>query len=113
MASSMKRFGGLEIRATRDRHRYVVALAGELDIAGADRVTRELLWAEASDAQQIVLDLSGLRFIDSSGIRLILEADARSRSDGDRLRLIRGPGAVQRVFTLNGLEDHMPWAETD
>lgn len=111
VASSMERFGDLEVRALRDRHRYVIALAGELDIDGVERVTVALRRAEASDATQIVLDLAGLRFIDSSGIRLVVEADGRSRADGNRLRLIRGTAAVQRVFALSGLEDRMPWAE--
>jgi anti-anti-sigma factor len=111
VANSMERFGDLEIRAARDRHRYVIALAGELDIGGVDRVTEELLCAEATGAVQIVLDLAELQFIDSSGVRLVLEADARSRADGNRLRLTRGPAAVQRVFVLSGIEDRLPWDE--
>ena len=77
--------------ASDDEH--VIALAGELDLDGAERVTQELQRAEATDARRIVLDLSSLEFIDSSGIRLIIAADARSRMDGDRLVLIRGPQA--------------------
>jgi anti-anti-sigma factor len=111
VASSMERFGDLEIRALRGRHRYVITLVGELDIDGVDRVTEELTRAEATDAAQIVLDLAELRFIDSSGVRLVLEADARSRTNGSRLRLTRGPAAVQRVFVLSGVEDRLPWDE--
>ena len=111
VANSMERFGDLEVRALREKHRYVIALEGELDIDGVDRVTTELRRAEASDATQIVLDLSQLRFIDSSGVRLVLEAEVRSRSNSNRLRLIRGPAAVQRVFVLSGVEDRMPWVE--
>ena len=111
VANSMEWFGDLEIRALRDRHRYVIALVGELDLDGVDRVSEQLRRAEATDATQIVLDLAGLQFIDSSGVRLILEADARSRANGNRLRLTRGPAAVQRVFVLSGLQDRMPWDE--
>lgn len=109
VANSMEWFGDLEIRALRDRHRYVIALVGELDLDGVERVSEQLLRAEATDATQIVLDLAGLQFIDSSGVRLILEADARSRANGDRLRLIHGSAAVQRVFVLSGVEDRLPW----
>ncbi len=105
------RFGYLEIRAERDDDEHVIALTGELDLDGAERVEQELLRAEATDARRIVLDLSDLRFIDSTGIRLILAADARSRADGDRLVLIRGPQAVQRVFELTGIVDLMPFED--
>jgi anti-anti-sigma factor len=112
VANSMDWFGDLEIRALRARHRYVIALVGELDLDGVERVSEHLLRAEETGATQIVLDLTGLQFIDSSGVRLILEADARSRANGSRLRLIRGPAAVQRVFVLSGVEDRLPWDES-
>ena len=105
------RFGYLELRSERSGDGHVIALMGELDLEGADRVTQELLSAEATDVQEIVLDLSHLRFIDSTGIRLILAADARSRSDGNRLALVRGPREVQRVFELTGIADRLPFAD--
>ena len=112
VANSMEWFGDLEIRALRDRHRYVITLIGELDLDGVDRVSEQLLRAEASGATQIVLDLTGLQFIDSSGVRLILEADARSRANGTRLRLTRASAAVRRVFVLSGVEDRLPWDDS-
>ena len=84
-------------------------MKGELDLDGVDRVTEELERAEASDARQIVLDLSGLTFIDSSGVRMIVCADLRSRPDGKRLRLIRGGAPVQRVFELTGVLERLPF----
>jgi anti-anti-sigma factor len=104
------RFGFLEVRSERRDGDHVIALAGELDLDGADRVIRELRRAETTDASRIVLDLSDLRFIDSTGIRLIVAADARSRRDGDRLVLIPGPRAVHRVFELTGLAERLPFA---
>jgi anti-anti-sigma factor len=105
------RFGFLELRTERHADEHVIALTGELDLNGAERVTQALLCAESTDARRIVLDLSNLRFIDSTGIRLILAADARSRQDGDRLALIRGPLAVQRVFELTGIVHLMPFED--
>jgi anti-anti-sigma factor len=105
------RFGYLEIRTERSGDQLVIALDGELDLDGAERVDRELRRAEAGDARRIVLDLSALRFIDSTGIRLILFADARSRADGDRLALIRGPRAVHRIFELTGVAERLPFEE--
>jgi anti-sigma B factor antagonist len=107
----MDRFGFLEVLAERRDDRHVIALTGELDIDGAQRVRDELRRAEASDALEIVLDLSALRFIDSSGIHLIVEADARSRSNGNRLRLIRGPKHVHRVFVMTDLAERLPFRD--
>lgn len=107
--NSIKQFGFLEVRSERSDDRHLIALDGELDLDGVERVTDELEQAEASDAERIVLDLSGLDFIDSSGVRLIVRADLRSRADGDRLRLIRGNARVQRVFELTGVLERLPF----
>ena len=96
----------------RTAHRggvYVVAPYGELDLATAPDVVRELERAERSDAAEIVLDLGGLSFIDSSGIRLVLHADQRSSADGNRLRLLPGRPGVHRVFAVCGLVDRLPF----
>jgi anti-anti-sigma factor len=107
---SMDRFGALEVCGERNGERYVITLTGELDLAGVDRVTQELLQAEATDVSEVVLDLEELTFIDSSGIAVILAADARSRADGERLRLNGGSAHVRRVFELSGLTDRLPFA---
>jgi stage II sporulation protein AA (anti-sigma F factor antagonist) len=107
--NNMARFGFLEVRSGRQADRHVIALSGELDMDGADRVTQELRQAEATDARQVVLDLSALDFIDSSGIQLILEADARSRANGHRLRLVQGPAPVRRVFAMTALLEELPF----
>jgi anti-anti-sigma factor len=90
---------------------HTIGLFGELDLASAEGVQRELERVEATNAEAIVLDLSGLTFTDSTGVRLIVMADARSRADCDRLTLLRGPASVQRVFALTGLENRLPFAD--
>jgi anti-anti-sigma factor len=90
---------------------HVIALAGELDLATADEVEQEIVRVEATDADSIVVDLSDLRFMDSTGVRILLSADARSRADGSRLALLRGPAAVQRVFELSGISDLLPFGD--
>jgi anti-anti-sigma factor len=107
--NSIGRFDFLEVRSERSGDRHVIALKGELDLDGVARVTEELERVEASDARRIVLDLSGLTFMDSSGVRLIVCATLRSRASGDRLRLIPGSARVQRVFELTGVLDRLPF----
>jgi anti-anti-sigma factor len=100
----------LTIRSEREDDMHTVALAGELDLSTADGARRELERAEAGDALSIVLDLSGLTFVDSTGVQLVLAAAARSRADGDRLVVLPGTPAVQRVFELCGVERLLPFA---
>ena len=111
MIDGTSRFGFLEVRTERSDDEHVIALAGELDLDGAERVTQELERAEATDARRIVLDLSSLEFIDSNGIRLVLAADARSRMDGHRLALVRAPQTVHRVFELTGVAERLPFVD--
>ena len=65
--------------------------------------------AEATDAHAIVVDLSELTFMDSTGLQLLLKAYARSQADSNRLSLVRGPERVQRVFQMTGTERLLPF----
>jgi anti-anti-sigma factor len=65
---------------------------------------------EATDALPIVVDLSGSTFIDPTGVRLLIEAQACSRADCDRLLVLCGPAPVQHVFELCGVDDLLPFA---
>lgn len=99
----------LVIRTAFSDGTFVIALYGEIDMANADEVDGALLRAESTGATEIVLDLSGLRFIDSMGLHLLVRADARSRANGRRLALLRGTGPVQRAVELSGLADKLPF----
>jgi len=103
--------GKLTISSDRAGHRHTIRLLGELDLATADELQHELERAEAGDAQSIVLDLSGLTFMDSTGVQLLLRAQARSRADADRLTLRRGPAAIQRVLELTGVATLLPFSD--
>jgi anti-anti-sigma factor len=110
-AADLRHLGMLTLRSTREGHTHVIALSGELDLAGADLLEGELKRVEASDASRIVVDLRDLDFIDSTGVRLIYMADVRSRNDSGRLTIRRGPGKVQRLFVMTDLADRLPFVD--
>ena len=87
-----------------------IVLAGELDLANAHEVHERLPEATAA-AGHVVVDLSGLTFIDSTGIRLLLQLQKAAARDGWQLRLVPGPSQVQKVLRLVGLEDRLPFVE--
>lgn len=84
-----------------------VALRGELDLSTVGKVQEELLRVEADEPALVVLDLSSLTFLDSTGLRAVVTADQRAREGGRRLVIVRGPDAVQRVFTITRLEERL------
>jgi anti-sigma B factor antagonist len=88
-----------------------VALEGELDLSEADRLEHELLKLERSAPPTLLIDLRDLTFIDSTGIRLVLEADARARHDARRLALVRGPDEVHRVFLIALLDKRLEFVD--
>ncbi|HEY5316432.1 MAG TPA: STAS domain-containing protein [Solirubrobacteraceae bacterium] len=97
----MKPFS-IQIDATGDMVR--IEFEGELDIATTSGAEAELRRVEQSGARVIVLDLRGLTFMDSTGLRLLVSADARAREADRRLAIVRGSAAVQRVLELTGLD---------
>lgn len=103
--------GQLRIRSERRGAVHEVALTGELDLATAKAVEHELAAVEATDADRIILDLSGLDFIAGTGLHVILGADARCSADGTRLTLLHGPPQVQRMFEITATADRLPFAE--
>lgn len=105
----MIKLGQLTRRSQREGDVHTIKLIGEMDLSNAAEVERELLQAEATNARTILIDLSALRFLDSTGIRLLVAADGRSRSDGGRLRLTRPPAQVFRVLRIAGIDELLPF----
>jgi anti-anti-sigma factor len=97
----------LEVR-TEDKNGFVhVALVGELDLSTVAKVQDELRRVEASSPPTMVVDLSKLTFLDSTGLRCLVTADERGREAGRRVVIVRGPEPVQRVFSITRLEERL------
>ena len=80
-----------------------VCPVGEIDLDTVSRVRDRLDELRAAGFKRLVLDLRGVTFLDSTGIRLVLETDASARADGFDFGLIEGPANVQRAFEITGL----------
>jgi anti-sigma B factor antagonist len=101
----------LVTEVSEDDGSVAVALIGELDIAEAPGVAEALAEIERGRPPLLVLDLRRLSFLDSSGLRLILEADVRARAEGRRLLVVRGPDAVHRVFSISLLDKRLDFVD--
>jgi anti-sigma B factor antagonist len=89
---------------------YLIELFGELDLAGADLASEHLERAVASDCKELVVDLTGLDFIDSTGLGVLVRTN-RQAGSASRLRLLGASGAVARVVALTGLDEVLPFAD--
>jgi anti-sigma B factor antagonist len=94
-----------------DGDRVTVALRGELDLSGVDRARRAIEEAEASDAPLLVLDLSELDFVDSTGLEVMLRAARRAHDEGRRLIVQRPSRYVRRLLELTAIDQTLDVVE--
>jgi len=84
---------------------------GELDLATVPEVDTELCELRDAGFTSLVLDLRETRFLDSTGLHLIVDWHTRGEADGCSFALLAGPPAVQRLFELSGLTKHLRFAD--
>ena len=85
-----------------------VAVSGELDLSSALVFEEELRRIEdGSEVPLLVLDLRSLKFMDSTGLRLILSAHARAVKSGRKLAIVEGGEAIRRIFRLAGVLERL------
>jgi anti-sigma B factor antagonist len=102
---------GLEIRRLDVEDRLVLSLHGELDLASAPGLERELRVVSDDEFRRLFIDLEGLEFMDSVGLRVLLQA-RQGAARAQNLTLCRPPRQVQRLIELAGLSDYFTFDET-
>lgn len=115
-----------EQREERDRHETglrtetsqqagwrVVAFEGELDLAEAEMATEALARALADATRGVVADLTALSFLGSTGVRVLLQARAKTAEAGLGFRLVQGHGPARRLIGLLGLEQGLDVVDSD
>jgi anti-sigma B factor antagonist len=98
----------LSLHTYKESDAVRVAVSGELDLSSALVFEEELRRIEeGSDVPLLVLDLRSLKFMDSTGLRLILSAHARAINRGRKLAIVEGGEAVRRIFKLTGVFERL------
>jgi anti-anti-sigma factor len=100
-----------EVRNSVGPDGSVVAPHGELDLSTCDQLAEALDAALLSDAERVLLDLRGLQFIDSNGLKAILVAHATAAERGTEFVIRRGPDSVQRVFEVTTTDGHLTFLD--
>lgn len=88
-----------------------VAIAGDLDMSTSPRLGRAVKTALRRGARRIIVDLHNVTFIDSSGLRTLIELHRRGGAEGWTLA-IRPPGeGAFTVFRVSGADQALPFIE--
>lgn len=95
--------GLLRVSMHRDGDARIITLDGELDLATIDYLDDALDLAALDDPEVVLVDLRELTFMDSTGLKSLLEADKRCRARGGRLVLVRGGQRTQRILEIAGV----------
>jgi len=90
-----------------------VTVAGELDLASADRLYEVVDPALDQAPELLVVDLGPLEFVDSTGIRTLIGIHRKAVARGVHLVILPAPDAVQRVFRMCDLEDLLPFVPAE
>lgn len=103
----------MRIEAARQGAARVVRLDGRLDSTTSPGLEQELLpWLVPGDARA-VLDLSGVQYVSSAGLRLILMAAKRAKAAGGALAVCCLPAPVRDVFVISGFDRIIPILGTE
>lgn len=87
------------------------AVAGDFDMQATFTVEPALEGAlSRPDLSALEIDLSRLRFVDSTGIGVLLRVEAEARERGVALTIVPAPPEVQRIFELSGVAEALPFA---
>jgi anti-sigma B factor antagonist len=97
----------LEARAEREGSAAVIELHGEMDLSTVGVAESAFAELGRKDIDTLGIDLRGLSFLDSSGLRFLLEMEKRTRENGWRFFVVRGSDQVHRVFDVAGLDGEM------
>ena len=99
------------VTVSTDGDRSTVALRGELDLSGVDRARQAIEQAEQAESPLLVLDLSELEFIDSTGLEVMLRAARRASDSGRRLVVARPSHYVRRLLEMTAIDQSLDVVE--
>jgi anti-sigma B factor antagonist len=101
----------LEIKRLVDARGVELRLTGELDLETTPELDQQLDELNGGHPGRLLVDLSGVEFMDSTGLAAILRAQRSAVSSGHTLSLRRATGQVQRLFDLTGMTERLTFED--
>ena len=102
----------LSVREAVQPGRHTLFFSGELDLATRTLFDAAVARAERAEEAMLVLDLSAVSFMDSTGLHSVLAAKQTCLREGGQFMLARASEPVKRLFELSGVLDELPFGET-
>jgi anti-sigma B factor antagonist len=102
----------LVIRAYEESDRYVLVLSGELDMGGVPAFEAAAVQLCSLGASDILVDITKIDFIDSSGLRAILLVKAACEERGCTFSMSHGSDQAEKLFELTRLVDRLPFRKS-
>jgi anti-anti-sigma factor len=100
-----------DVSTETDGGSALVTFTGDLDIQVAKQAAEAVEGVEANRPELLVIDLSGLSFMDSSGMAVVAAAHARAIEEGRRFVIVNPKGGVRRAFEVSGLDQSIETAD--
>jgi anti-sigma B factor antagonist len=97
----------LTLASRRDADTVIVAVGGDVDLATAELLEREIVGAVGGDGTAIVVDLTEVTFIDSAGISVLLRGRRLADDNAKRYRVVGAVGIVRQVLDMTGVWAHL------
>jgi anti-sigma B factor antagonist len=98
---------GLTVESTEHGDACILALTGELSLAEASALENRLAQVLAMNATTVVVDLSGVEFIDSTGLSVLVRAQQHASERGVELGVANPNAQAARLLSLTGLEERL------
>jgi anti-sigma B factor antagonist len=95
---------GLSVDSEQSEGTHRILLRGELDVSTVSRFNAALADAGIRHSHTLIVDLSELTFMDSTGLSAVLVGEMHARTRGQRFAIVRGPRHVQELFRLTGVD---------
>jgi anti-sigma B factor antagonist len=102
---------GLSVQLQQEGERVVVRAWGELDLSSAKEFEARLRRVIRESSSGVILDLGGVTFIDSTGLRVLISAATLSHASRRELIVLRGSAQALQVIETSGVEDLLPLAD--
>jgi len=104
---------GLRIDVSERDGATIVAFHGELDLEEAPLAREALADAVRRGHDAVTVDLRDVTFLGSTGVRILLDAQAAAQDAGARMRVVQGDGPARRLIELLGLAERLDVADPD
>ena len=109
MSAEASRYRPFSISVERSGREVSLVVAGDLDLASAYSLEREVGQQRAAGSTRVLIDLADVDFIDSTGLRVLLALRNDAKRNSHALSLVPPPPTAGRIFTITGTGALFDW----